>query len=110
MADETVSATDVPEVPDYVAENYEALVADKNRNLTFKKVADDADESGDKALAAWARKRAAGKKDVTPTEATSAPKKVERLAQDKKGEFHPVKVDTVEPLEGVDEPEKDTHK
>lgn len=68
-------------LPDYVAENYRALVADENRNLTFKDVAERAEADGDAELAAWARAEAANKgKDVTPKDATPSRAQVKRAA------------------------------
>ena len=97
------SRSAIPEVDPSVAENYEALVADEARNLSYKKVADAAEAEGDPALAAWARKRAAGKgADVTPTKAEKAPDKVERVVASGKHEGETVEVDTVEPTEGVE--------
>lgn len=109
MADEG-TRSDVAPIDDYVAENYEALLADKDRNLTPKKLADQAEEAGDLQLAAWARAKAAGKNaDVTPTDATDeAPKKVTRRTpkNSKTDEEKEVEFPLVEPAEGVDEPEK----
>lgn len=69
------------DIPQHVADNYDALVADPDRNLTWDGVAERADAEGDKALAAWARRQAAGDgKDVTPTTATRDPEKVKRDA------------------------------
>lgn len=64
------------EIPDWLAENYDAIVADKNRGETYESVAATAEARNDAVLAGWARKRAASqKKDVTPrTAAPAAPK------------------------------------
>lgn len=81
-------------LPDYVAENYRALVADENRNLSFEDVAKRAESEGDAELAAWARAEAAGKgKDVTPKDATPTRNQVKRAADKAAkaaaGEDHP---------------------
>jgi len=62
----------IPEIDDHVAENYEALIADENRTLTYERVAVWAAASNDPGLAAWARRRAdeAGK-NITPHGATA---------------------------------------
>lgn len=68
-------------VPEWVAENYRALVADENRTITFETIA----ESADPALAAWARQQAAGGgEDVTPVEAKPAKKPSARRGPAKK--------------------------
>jgi hypothetical protein len=90
-----VSETENTTTPDYhvdqhVIDNYEALVADKERNLTFAKVAKRADEAGDKNLAAWARARAKSKgSDITPAGATPAdPDAAQRAAKKAGKETH----------------------
>lgn len=68
-------------LPPHVAENYRDLVADPNRNLTYKKLAKRADQDGDKQLAAWARAEAAKTgKDTTPSAATPSRDQVKRDA------------------------------
>lgn len=62
------------DIEPWLAENYEGLVADPVRVDTFDSIAERAEKSGDKSLAAWARKRAAATADVTPRKATPAPK------------------------------------
>lgn len=93
------TTSEVPLVDDWVAENYDALVADENRGLSYKNVADNAEAQGDKALAAWARKRAANKgKDVTPTTADDkAPATVTRSEVQDDGSRVDVEVPTVTP-------------
>jgi hypothetical protein len=67
------------EIPDWLAENYEAIVADKNRAISYDSLAGIADAKGDKALAGWARSRAAStKKDVTPRTAEAPTPKSKR--------------------------------
>ncbi|MEZ3156861.1 hypothetical protein AB1K56_08000 [Microbacterium sp. BWR-S6Y] len=69
------------DIEQHVADNYRALVADPDRNMTFKDVAQRAEAEGDKTLAAWARQQAAADgKDVTPDEASPDPDKVKRDA------------------------------
>lgn len=69
------------DIEQHVADNYRALVADPNRNLSYKEVAERAEAEGDKSLAAWARQEAAdGGGDVTPTNATPDPDKARRAA------------------------------
>jgi hypothetical protein len=73
MSDQNSTATQIPEIPDYIAENYDQLVADENRGLSYDEVATRAAESGDVQLAAWARRRAKeGGDDVTPHGAKAA--------------------------------------
>lgn len=69
------------DIEQHVADNYRALVADPDRNLTFSDVADRAEAEGDQNLAAWARQQAeADGKDITPNEATPDPDKAKRDA------------------------------
>lgn len=70
------NSTVVPEsqIPQHLAENYDAIVADPERRLTYKQLAKQAKAQNDPQLAAWARARAAaGGRDITPTNATPAP-------------------------------------
>lgn len=76
MAEES---TVVPggEIDAHVADNYRALVEDPNRTLTYKTIAETAEEQNDPGLAAWARREAAGKnEDVTPVAANPKPDKL----------------------------------
>jgi hypothetical protein len=60
-----------------IRDNYEAIVADEIRNVSFDDIAKHADEMDDSSLAAWARKRAAEQgKNTTPRSAKSPPKAV----------------------------------
>lgn len=62
-------------IENWLAENYEALVADETRGVSFDSLADDAESKNSPELAAWARERAASrKKDVTPRAAVPAKK------------------------------------
>lgn len=66
-------------IENWLAENYEGLVADENRNFTFEAIAEDAEKKNSPELAAWAREKAAGKKkDVTPRAGKPAPAKSKR--------------------------------
>ena len=63
------------EIEDHVAENYDAIVADENRNVSYEQIADHAEHMDDAALAAWARRRSASNGEkVTPTDAGPAKK------------------------------------
>ena len=57
-------------IPDWLAENYEQIIADPNRGMSYEDVAVVAESRGGADVAAWARKRAAesGRK-VTPEKA-----------------------------------------
>jgi len=71
------------DIPQHVADNYDALVADPDRNLSYDGVAERAENEGDATLAAWARQKAAGEgKDVTPTNATPDPEQARRAADE----------------------------
>jgi hypothetical protein len=61
------------EVDDWVASNYDQLVADKRR--TYKDIEKGAEEMDDKILAGWARERAAKAGKSSPARATRAPRK-----------------------------------
>ena len=62
-------------IDEWVIENYDSIVGDEVRNVSYEDIAKHAEEMDDKNLAAWARKRAAesGKK-VTPKAAAAKPK------------------------------------
>lgn len=67
----------MPEIEQWIADNYDGLVADVNRGVTYESLAVSADAKGSPELAAWARERAArAKKDVTPATAKPAGKSV----------------------------------
>lgn len=69
------------EIEQHIADNYDAIVADENRNVTYEQIAAHAEEFDDNTLAAWARERAAAKgKDVTPKDAKAAPKSTRKSA------------------------------
>lgn len=90
-------------IEDHVAENYEALIADENRNLTYDGVAELADRQNDANLAAWARAKAAGQDvDVTPSVASyEPPKKVTRRVKKDDETFEDVDSD----IQGDSEPD-----
>lgn len=58
-------------IPEDAARNWDALVADENRTVTYEQIAEQAAEQGDAATAQWARERAAAK---TEPEEPPAPK------------------------------------
>ena len=65
------------DIESWVAENYDAVVADESRNETYETIAATADVLGAPELAAWARKRAADAgKNVTPKAARAEEKSV----------------------------------
>jgi hypothetical protein len=65
------------EIDQWVADNYDAIVADELRGVTYKSLAEDADEKNSPDLAAWARAKAAkAGKNVTPTGAKTVEKSV----------------------------------
>jgi len=69
------------EIEEHIAENYDAIVADENRNVSYEQIAEHAENMDDKTLAAWARERAAAKgENVTPDDAEPA-KKSKRAAK-----------------------------
>lgn len=94
MAENENTTIQGEEIPDYAAQNYRALVADPERNLTYKKLAKQAEANNDPALAAWARREAANSgKDVTPTSAApqsieQAKREADKAAQDAGDETH----------------------
>ncbi|MFE4469549.1 hypothetical protein ACFRFH_12110 [Leifsonia sp. NPDC056824] len=49
------------EIDDHVAENYDSIVADEVRNVSYEDIAKHAEEMNDANLAAWARERAGAK-------------------------------------------------
>lgn len=57
-------------IPEWLAENYELLVADPNRGVGYEDVAVLAESRGSADVAAWARKRAveSGRR-ITPVDA-----------------------------------------
>jgi hypothetical protein len=58
------------EIDQWVADNYDAIVADKRRGVTYESLAEDADAKNAPDLAAWARAQAAkAGADVTPVDA-----------------------------------------
>jgi hypothetical protein len=59
------------EIPEDVAKNYEALVADENRTVTYKSIAKDAEALDDPALKAWAERR---HKETKPRASTTSSK------------------------------------
>lgn len=63
------------EIEQHIADNYDAIVADEVRNVTYEQIAEHAESLDDHTLAAWARERAAAKgKNVAPNDAKAAPK------------------------------------
>ena len=61
------------EIPGWLAENYDELVADPNRNLSYTKLAERSADAGEHELAGWARQRAAAHgEDITPVDAAPA--------------------------------------
>lgn len=81
MAENENTIVEGDNLPAHLADNYRALVADPNRNLTYKKLAKRADQDGDHELASWARAEAAKSgKDTTPTAATPGLDQVKRDA------------------------------
>lgn len=90
MADEKVRVGNPDTLDDWVVENYEAIVADELRAVSYEDIASHADEMDDLHLAAWARKRAAesGKK-VTPAKATPVPKAKRAPAKAKRAPAKP---------------------
>lgn len=61
------SSTNSPDdlIPQDLADNYDLLVADQNRTITYESIAANSEASP--SLAAWARSRAAADgKDITP--------------------------------------------
>ena len=61
MSDDNIPAPD-----QWVQDNYDQLVADENRNLTYEQVAEDARLRGDPILENWAHNRAAGNPTPDP--------------------------------------------
>ncbi|WP_336627365.1 MULTISPECIES: hypothetical protein [unclassified Microbacterium] len=69
----TPEAERVYEIPGWLAENYDELVADPNRNLSYTKLAERSADAGEHELAGWARQRAAAHgEDLTPVDAAPA--------------------------------------
>ena len=67
------------EITKHAEENWDAIVADPDRDETYESVAQFGDENEAPDLAAWARERAAkGGQDVTPVEAEPDTAKSER--------------------------------
>lgn len=109
---EQVTHSDVPPVEDYVAENYEAIVADENSGKSWSDIADMADKNNSPSLAAFARAKASkSKADVTPTGATyEAPTKVVRQEQDPESQkFKDVEFDIQEPAVGAEKLDDEGH-
>ena len=69
----TPEAERVYDIPGWLAENYDELVADPNRNLSYTKLAERSADAGEHELAGWARQRAAAHgEDITPVDAAPA--------------------------------------
>lgn len=66
------------ELDAWLIANYEAIVADKNRFESYESIAAVAEQKNAPDLAAWARSKAAKKKDVTPTAAVADVPKAKR--------------------------------
>jgi hypothetical protein len=65
------------EIDQWVADNYDAIVADECRNVTYDSLAEDADAKNSPDLAAWARGQAAkAGANVTPVAAVPDVKSV----------------------------------
>jgi hypothetical protein len=63
------------EIDEFAAGNYDAIVNDDTRNVSYEDIAKRAEELDDARTAAWARERAAQSgKNVTPAKAKTAPK------------------------------------
>lgn len=62
------------DIDKWVAGNYDAIVADELRGVTYESLAEDADAKNSPDLAAWARGQAAKSgKNVTPVKAEAEP-------------------------------------
>lgn len=65
------------DIDSWVIQNYEEIVADENRNVSWEQVAENAERLDDVALAAYARQRAAeADVNITPVAAVPEPKAV----------------------------------
>ena len=61
----------VYDIPGWLADNYDELIADPNRNDSYTKLAERSTEAGHHELAGWARQRARQHgEDITPVDAT----------------------------------------
>lgn len=65
----------MPEIEQWIAENYDAIVADESRAVSYDDVAEFAESHDSPELAGWARRRAAeAGKNTTPKSAKAEPK------------------------------------
>lgn len=63
------------EIDEFAAQNYDGIVADEVRGVSYEDIAKRAEALDDHQTAAWARERAAASgKNVTPKDATQKPK------------------------------------
>lgn len=91
-------------IEQWVADNYDELVADEGRSETYDSVAERAESSGDAALAGWARAKAAGQNvDVTPSTGTYVPPNTVKRRSKKEDSDEDLEVES--PILG-DEPEE----